>query len=119
MMTLWRHRRSKVLASSCSTGTGVVVSLLQHADDPMDAHIWAGLSDDLLLEVLARVAPFLEEATLHLGHHLLLLCSGQQCRPHLRIRVVASEQKLQLLLGRVFGDGEVVAGRVIMALGHI
>jgi hypothetical protein len=48
----------KVLAS-CSAGAGAAASLLLHADVPMDARVWAGLPDDLLLEVLARVPPFL------------------------------------------------------------
>jgi len=40
--------------------SGAAASLLHHHTDvPMDASVWAGLPDDLLLEVLARVLPFL------------------------------------------------------------
>ena len=44
----------------CKSPSGAAGSLLHHhADVPMDASVWAGLPDDLLLEVLARVPPFL------------------------------------------------------------
>jgi hypothetical protein len=34
--------------TSCSSDSGTVVSLLQHADAPMDTRVWAGILDDLL-----------------------------------------------------------------------
>ncbi|KAG2569603.1 F-box/kelch-repeat protein At5g15710-like [Panicum virgatum] len=47
-------------AAGGGAGAGAAGSLLHHhADVPMDASVWAGLPDDLLLEVLARVPPFL------------------------------------------------------------
>ncbi|KAL6651590.1 hypothetical protein ACP70R_010515 [Stipagrostis hirtigluma subsp. patula] len=46
-------------SSSTSSSGGAGGASLIHADVPMDADLWAGLPDDLLLEVLARVPPFL------------------------------------------------------------
>jgi hypothetical protein len=51
-------------SSAAAAAAAPAVSLLllhhhHHADVPMDAAVWAGLPDDLLLEVLARVPPFL------------------------------------------------------------
>ncbi|KAF8769204.1 hypothetical protein HU200_006707 [Digitaria exilis] len=48
-------------AAAAGIGVGASASPLHHHSDvvPMDAAVWAGLPDDLLLEVLARVPPFL------------------------------------------------------------
>ncbi|CAO2036952.1 unnamed protein product [Urochloa humidicola] len=51
---------SAAAAGAIGAGRGAAAALLlHHADVPMDAAVWAGLPDDLLLEVLARVPPFL------------------------------------------------------------
>ncbi|CAN6236595.1 unnamed protein product [Urochloa humidicola] len=46
-------------APSSAAAGGIGAGAADHADVPMDAAVWAGLPDDLLLEVLARVPPFL------------------------------------------------------------
>jgi hypothetical protein len=57
--------KGKASSSSAAAAAAPAASLLHHhhhhhhADVPMDAAVWAGLPDDLLLEVLARVPPFL------------------------------------------------------------